>query len=194
MAVYLAALLLCCAAPLGAGGGAPGAAGDLLRPEGALRPHEILWSPATPREEVFGSFWEKQWCHLRGADRAQAGLALHADLLPLNASVLRSVIGEMDRETAAAQVKTAQLSGPSGCSADGRACVDTALAAADTLIFDGGEFWLPSVHSLVSSWKREFGVYIGSNFYITPPGKQAFGFHSDHTDVFVLQLEGEKLW
>ena len=68
--------------------------------------------------------------------------------------------------------------GPSGCSADGRACVDTALAAADTLIFDGGEFWLPSVHSLVSSWKREFGVYIGSNFYITPPGKQAFGFHS----------------
>ena len=93
MAAYLAALLLCCAAPLGAGGVAPGAAGDLLQPEGALRPHEILWSPATPREEFFGSFWEKQWCHLRGADRAQAGLALHADLLPLNASVLRSVIG-----------------------------------------------------------------------------------------------------
>ena len=32
-----------------------------------------------------------------------------------------------------------------------------------------------TVHSLIDSWKRTWGVYVGANFYLTPPGTQAFG-------------------
>lgn len=214
------ALVLCAQPPttqggwisdlLGGGGGGGADDADALLHEraaamvegsdDALSPDGILWSPKLTRSAFYSDHWEgraaagSSWLHLPGQDRLDAGLSTHADRLGLDAATLRAVIRAMDAETARAHVKTAQLSGPSSCAEDGRACVERASSRNDTLVFDGGEYLLPAVHSLVDAWKRYWNVYVGANFYLTPAGTQAFGYHSDHTDVFVLQLEGTKHW
>jgi hypothetical protein len=166
--------------------------------DSVLSPDAILWSPNMTRSAFYHNHWEgrgaSSWVHLPAQDRLDAGLSSHADRLRLDAATIRAVISGMDGETARAHVKTAQLSGPVSCTEGGRACVGHAASRNDTLVFDGGEYLLPAVHSLVDSWKRYWNVYVGANFYLTPAGTQAFGYHSDHTDVFVLQLEGTKQW
>ena len=47
------------------------------------------------------------------------------------------------------------------------------------------------VCSLLQEW---FGCVVGANVYITPPGAQGFAPHYDDVDVFILQVEGRKLW
>jgi hypothetical protein len=165
-----------------------------LVPAAQLAPDALLWSPALPRARFYEEHWERRWALLKGADRAAAGLPTHADLLPLDAATLRGVIAAMDAGTAAKMVKTSQASAPAACASDGAACVVRAAVEGATLIFDGGEYMLPSLHALIRAWKADWGVYIGANFYLTPVGEQAFGYHSDHTDVWVLQLEGAKQW
>jgi hypothetical protein len=166
--------------------------------DSVLGPDAILWSPKMARRTFYRDHWEgrgsSSWVHFPAQDRLDAGLSTHADRLRLDAATIRAVISRMDVETARAHVKTAQLSGPVSCTEGGRACVEHAAFRNDTLVFDGGEYLLPAVHSLVGSWKRYWNVYVGANFYLTPAGTQAFGYHSDHTDVFVLQLEGTKQW
>ena len=166
--------------------------------DSVLSPDAILWSPNMTRSAFYRNHWEgrgaSSWVHFPAQDRLDVGLSTHADRLRLDAATIRAVVAAMDVETARAHVKTAQLSGPASCSEEGRACVERAASRNDTLVFDGGEYLLPAVHSLVDSWKRYWNVYVGANFYLTPPGTQAFGYHSDHTDVFVLQLEGIKQW
>lgn len=34
----------------------------------------------------------------------------------------------------------------------------------------------------------------GTNPYLTPPGSQGFAPHYDEIEVFLLQLEGSKIW
>lgn len=166
--------------------------------DSVLSPDAILWSPNMTRSAFYRNHWEgrgaSSWVYFPAQDRLDAGLSTHADRLRLDAATIRAVVAGMDVETARAHVKTAQLSGPASCTEGGHACVERAASRNDTLVFDGGEYLLPAVHSLVDSWKRYWNVYVGANFYLTPPGTQAFGYHSDHTDVFVLQLEGMKQW
>ena len=144
--------------------------------DSALSPDAILFSPAglggAHRQWFFDTHWEESWVHLPGSERTGAGLRTHAETLGLNATTLRAVIGAMDAPTAKLHVKTAQRSGPTSCKADGAACVRGALVRNDTLVFDGGEYLLPAIHSLVDSWKRSWGVYVGANFYLTPAETQ----------------------
>lgn len=39
-----------------------------------------------------------------------------------------------------------------------------------------------------------FGCVVGSNIYITPSNAQGFAPHYDDVDVFIIQVEGRKLW
>jgi len=45
--------------------------------------------------------------------------------------------------------------------------------------------------SILQDW---FGCVVGANVYITPPNSQGFAPHYDDVDVFILQVEGRKLW
>jgi ribosomal protein L16 Arg81 hydroxylase len=54
--------------------------------------------------------------------------------------------------------------------------------------------FLDPVHRLISAFEASLNTDIGVNLYLTPAGSQAFGAHFDTHDVFVLQIEGTKMW
>jgi bifunctional lysine-specific demethylase and histidyl-hydroxylase NO66 len=48
--------------------------------------------------------------------------------------------------------------------------------------------------AFVECMEGEFSCYCGVNSYWTPASSQGFAPHYDDVDVFLLQLEGEKMW
>ncbi|XP_011643431.1 ribosomal oxygenase 1 [Pogonomyrmex barbatus] len=54
--------------------------------------------------------------------------------------------------------------------------------------------FFPNVFSLNATLQEFFGCFVGANLYLTPPGSQGFAPHYDDVEVFILQLEGQKLW
>jgi ribosomal protein L16 Arg81 hydroxylase len=54
--------------------------------------------------------------------------------------------------------------------------------------------YLEPVERLVSSFEAFLNTDIAVNLYLTPGGSQAFGSHFDKHDVFILQVEGSKIW
>jgi ribosomal protein L16 Arg81 hydroxylase len=54
--------------------------------------------------------------------------------------------------------------------------------------------FLEPVRRLVSGFEAFLNTDIAVNLYFTPGGSQAFGSHFDNHDVFVLQVEGRKVW
>ncbi|HET9867668.1 MAG TPA: cupin domain-containing protein, partial [Nitrospira sp.] len=69
-------------------------------------------------------------------------------------------------------------------------------------LFDGGasvvlqglhRYWAP-LTELVRDLELALGHACQANAYLTPPGSQGFGLHSDTHDVFVVQTHGAKEW
>jgi hypothetical protein len=54
--------------------------------------------------------------------------------------------------------------------------------------------YLDPVQRLVSGFEASLNTDIAVNLYLTPGGSQAFGSHFDNHDVFILQVEGSKIW
>ncbi|KAG5471255.1 hypothetical protein LSCM1_01328 [Leishmania martiniquensis] len=54
--------------------------------------------------------------------------------------------------------------------------------------------FLESNSAFIGCMENEFNCYCGVNSYWTPANSQGFAPHYDDVDVFLLQLEGEKLW
>lgn len=54
--------------------------------------------------------------------------------------------------------------------------------------------FIESNSAFIGSMEKEFNCYCGVNSYWTPANSQGFAPHYDDVDVFLLQLEGEKLW
>lgn len=66
---------------------------------------------------------------------------------------------------------------------------------------DGNTIVLNSLHlrhepinKMCCHLEEVFGQPFKTNLYLTPPNAQGFGAHFDPHDVFILQIEGEKLW
>lgn len=66
---------------------------------------------------------------------------------------------------------------------------------------EGGTLILPHLHqadlglkSFCRAMESIFTSHVQTNIYLTPPNNQGFRTHYDDHDVFVLQVEGEKLW
>ena len=123
-----------------------------------------------------------------------AAAEVHADVLGLSRGKLHHTISTLPREAAEQHVTLSKAGPPQPCREDGAACVRRAKRTKATLIVNGAELLDAGVHELVSSWRRELGVFVSAGFYSTPKGKQGFLYHSDKTDVLVLQLEGSKRW
>ena len=49
-------------------------------------------------------------------------------------------------------------------------------------------------YALLSTMEGAFGMFVGSNAYLTPKGTQGFAPHYDDIEALVLQLEGRKHW
>jgi ribosomal protein L16 Arg81 hydroxylase len=66
---------------------------------------------------------------------------------------------------------------------------------------EGATLILPHLHqadlglkSFCRAMESIFSSHVQTNIYLTPPNNQGFRTHYDDHDVFVLQVEGEKLW
>ena len=151
-----------------------------------LGPH-ALWSPSLTREMFFLQKWEQQPALLRST--------VLAETISLSKKRLISFMRRMSETEASLHMRVARSGGPIGCGGrgDGRACV-TVYKEGGTLILNGAEVIFPRILTLVQQWKLVFGTYAHANLYVTPAGQRGFGYHSDSTDVFVIQLEGRKQW
>jgi len=63
-----------------------------------------------------------------------------------------------------------------------------------TVIFTQLHKRVPALARLCVSLGKSFGSRVQTNVYLTPPEAQGFVAHWDTHDVFVLQVEGRKLW
>ncbi len=63
-----------------------------------------------------------------------------------------------------------------------------------TIIFAQLHRRVPALARLCVSLGKAFGSRVQTNIYLTPPGAQGFKPHWDTHDVFVLQVNGRKLW
>jgi ribosomal protein L16 Arg81 hydroxylase len=55
-------------------------------------------------------------------------------------------------------------------------------------------YFLEPVRHLISGFEAFLNTDIAVNLYMTPGRSQAFGSHFDNHDVFILQVEGSKIW
>jgi lysine-specific demethylase/histidyl-hydroxylase NO66 len=77
--------------------------------------------------------------------------------------------------------------------ADPRKMLDQFDAGA-TIVLQGLHRYWPPITGLVRELELALGHACQANAYLTPPGSQGFGLHSDTHDVFVLQTFGTKQW
>ena len=52
----------------------------------------------------------------------------------------------------------------------------------------------PTLARFCRGLEHVFSAHVQTNLYLTPPNAQGFRTHYDNHDVFVVQIEGEKLW
>lgn len=79
----------------------------------------------------------------------------------------------------------------------GLADPDRVFAAFDdgaTIVLQGLQRYWPPLTRFCRDLEVELGHKCQVNAYVTPPGSQGFGEHSDTHDVFVLQTFGRKVW
>lgn len=152
---------------------------------------ESLINPVTPK--VFlTKFWEKQYLHV---PRNQPGLF----------ETLFS-LGDIDcwlRSTRTGPMESVLTTPPTGSEEGAQRCrpedvkIDElyeAFSKGHSIVLNYLENSWPPLFGLVKSLGKAFGAQIGVNMYLTPKGSQTFSVHTDDHDVFVLQVQGEKVW
>ena len=168
----------------------------------------LLWTPSLSKAAFFADHWETRHAHWRAADRLDPS---YADLLELNVSQTLEFVDSMDRisakrkgkGTVATHIRLASTD-PVKCGPRARHCrfkCATGKGCARRKWEDGWSIVVSSAHlllqpllDLLHAYWRQFGLYVNANLYLSPTGSGAFGYHADETDVFVLQLQGEKRW
>ena len=68
------------------------------------------------------------------------------------------------------------------------------LARGGTLVLPHVEDRLPALGMLCRLLGQEFGFVFDATMYVSSPNALSFTTHFDYTDIFVLQLQGSKLW
>lgn len=68
------------------------------------------------------------------------------------------------------------------------------LGEGATLILDRAQTWSAAAARLCAGLGRDVQGHAWANLYLSPPRSHGFAPHTDDSDVFVLQLSGEKRW
>jgi lysine-specific demethylase/histidyl-hydroxylase NO66 len=63
-----------------------------------------------------------------------------------------------------------------------------------TIILQQAHQFEPALARFCRGLEHVFSCHVQTNIYLTPPNAQGFRTHFDNHDVFVIQIEGEKLW
>ena len=178
--------------------------------------HSLLWATEGARRRFFANAWEMAPAHLPGVDRMLGGAQLHTELLGLDELTVINLARRLDRDAlggnghaatgvpshleAASNDATKCERGLTHCKVRcvewGAGCADHHLARGWSLVLNSAHTLHAGLHHLVAEWWSTFGVYVGVNLYMSPAAREhsAFGYHADEADIFVLQLQGSKLW
>jgi ribosomal protein L16 Arg81 hydroxylase len=89
-------------------------------------------------------------------------------------------------------IKPAEYTYPSGLIDVAR--IYSLFAEGGTIVMSNLELQVDSLANLCRSLERETSARFQANIYLTPHNAQGFRRHYDAHDVFVVQLEGSKLW
>lgn len=152
----------------------------------------LAWLLAPVDPSVFvAEHFERKPLHVRGDARRYRGL-------PTLAEVDRAITGRALRYPDVRMAREGEKLAPASFTrADGAAdpiLVAARLAEGATLVLNGVEAWSPVVARLCAVLGRRVRGSSWANLYLTPPRSHGFAPHTDDTDVFVLQLRGEKRW
>ena len=172
--------------------------------------HDLLRTSALGPDVFFEEHWERRHAHWRCADR-RAG-APCADRFGLSVGQMLEFVGDMDgigkaldaggKGTVQAHVRLASADsskcGNRGhckftCSS-GTGCAQRRWSDGWSIVVSSAHMLLEPLSELLGVFWRHLGLYVNANLYLSPSGSGAFNYHADETDVFALQLEGEKRW
>ena len=67
-------------------------------------------------------------------------------------------------------------------------------AEGNTIVIQGASFLFKNLGKFVENLKKETGIQIHPNIYITPSNSKGFNPHFDTHEVFVYQVDGSKNW
>jgi hypothetical protein len=151
---------------------------------------EELIAPVTP-EQFFSEYWEKKFLHL------EKGPGTFDHLFSIR-DVDRWLLSERGGPSDSVMMTAPEGSGsrfqmfpPKEISVD---TVYDAFANGRSVVLNYLENCWPPLMGLVKGLGHYFCAEVGVNVYLTPKGKQTFNVHVDDHDVFVLQVNGEKVW
>lgn len=172
--------------------------------------HDLLSTSALGLDVFFAEHWERRHAHWRCADRERG--APCADRFGLSVRQMLEFIGEMDsisktldaggKGTVETHVRLASAD-PSKCGtrghckfrcSSGTGCAQRRWSDGWSVVVSSAHMLLEPLNDLLSVFWRHVGLYVNANLYLSPSGSSAFNYHADETDVFALQLEGEKRW
>lgn len=163
---------------------------------------DYLIHPLTAAEFV-ERYWEQKWLHVHREDRdhykgffdfadmdriiAHGDLQADYTLAVIKGDVAVHQLGRSGRQDyrGGHNLKEASLS-PDGVYRD--------VAEGATVRVSYTERFSQTVWELAGELERQLNANILTNVFLTPAGSRAFSTHFDAHDVFILQLEGHKIW
>lgn len=149
-----------------------------------------LIAPLTP-ETFFSDFWEKQYLHLRNEPGSFDHLFSIDDVDRWLLSVRFGAGDSVTIATPDGAEKGLQKFRPQDLAIDS---VYDSFASGHSVVLNYLEECWPPVIRMAKLLGSYFCADVGVNVYLTPKGKRTFPIHVDDHDVFILQINGEKVW
>jgi ribosomal protein L16 Arg81 hydroxylase len=159
-------------------------------PSKTINTFDDLIAPITA-ETFFSDFWEKQYLHLRNEPGSFDRLFSINDVDRWLLSVRFGASDSVTIATPDGAEKGLQKFRPQDLTIDS---VYDSFANGHSVILNYLEECWPPVSGLVKLLGSYFCADIGVNVYLTPKGRRTFPIHVDDHDVFILQINGEKVW
>lgn len=168
----------------------------------ATRPNFFTWLLNTSRTEFFHKYFEKEHLVVSHGNAAYFAKGLPGVMPPVDWSTQRMVelvkehpmhygtdLNVVRFDPKLKKRVPYKTSGPVDV-AELQAC----MADGWSVRFLRPNEFLESNSAFVAAMEKEFNCYCGVNSYWTPAASQGFAPHYDDVDVFLVQLEGEKMW
>jgi len=149
-----------------------------------------LIAPVTP-ERFFSDFWEKQFLHIENGPGTFDHLFSIHDVDRWLMSVRGGPADSVAITAPEGAAERFQKYRPQDVDIDS---AYEAFASGRSVVLNYLENCWPPLMGLVKGLGHYFCADIGANVYLTPKGKRTFSVHVDDHDVFILQVNGEKVW
>jgi ribosomal protein L16 Arg81 hydroxylase len=135
-------------------------------------------------EDFFSTYWQQRPCHIPRNDRT-----VFADILSLKN--IEEILPLPERPSPALVYA---INGRAPRTSPNAPDLYQTYRDGSTIKIDHVHRRFKPLNGLCRGLEACFHCSVGANVYLTPPASQGFRTHSDHEDVFVLQIDGDKQW